>query len=417
MSITSVKSGTEPRTADAGRVQAASDPRALQAEMTAAVLAGHGLSAVARLAADATGAPVAIVMPRLAAAVCSDEAGPADVLSALTDWVTQRALGRPAAVPRSVVEQRPIHFQEALAGVVALLETGRPPAELASQYLDGTAVAALIELAVQDAREETEHRVRGSFLEGLRAREQLSGAEVARRASRLGCDLSGGGIVLCLDVISERFHLVLATIAAEHPSALAQQLDGIEVDARPRVYAVLPTLAGGDIAATEASARQLAERLRRHAIVGISSCRAYPAELGDAVREAEMMLEVLRYSQDSAVAEIDGNGTYKLLFRMLASHPEEVRAFYESTIAAVVRYDDRYSSELVRTLRAYFDANCNMNATATALFAHRHTVAYRLDRIHELTGLDPMLTEHRERLGLGLKIHRIVVPLAGDSAP
>lgn len=32
--------------------------------------------------------------------------------------------------------------------------------------------------------------------------------------------------------------------------------------------------------------------------------------------------------------------------------------------------------------------NCNMNATASAIYAHRHTVAYRLDRVKELSGLD-----------------------------
>jgi len=121
------------------------------------------------------------------------------------------------------------------------------------------------------------------------------------------------------------------------------------------------------------------------------------------------MLEVLHYSQQPLGEEI-GGGTYKLLFRMLASHPEEIARFYEETIAAVVRNDDRYNTELIRTLRAYLDANCNANATAASLFAHRHTVAYRLERMRDLTGLDPTLTEHRERLGLGLKIHRIVAP-------
>ena len=51
-----------------------------------------------------------------------------------------------------------------------------------------------------------------------------------------------------------------------------------------------------------------------------------------------------------------------------------------------------------------------MNATARAIFAHRHTVAYRLDRVRELTGLDPSLTEDRERLGLGTKAYRILAP-------
>ena len=40
----------------------------------------------------------------------------------------------------------------------------------------------------------------------------------------------------------------------------------------------------------------------------------------------------------------------------------------------------------------------------------RHTVAYRLERVKELTGLDPMQSEDRERLGLGLKAYRIIAP-------
>jgi DNA-binding PucR family transcriptional regulator len=49
-----------------------------------------------------------------------------------------------------------------------------------------------------------------------------------------------------------------------------------------------------------------------------------------------------------------------------------------------------------------------MNATAAAVYAHRHTVAYRLERVRELSGLDPMQPEDRELLALGLKVHRII---------
>ena len=85
-------------------------------------------------------------------------------------------------------------------------------------------------------------------------------------------------------------------------------------------------------------------------------------------------------------------------------------SFYEDTVAPVARYDDQYRGELIPTLEAYLGNDCNMNATARAIYAHRHTVAYRLERVKELTGLDPAATEDRERLGLGLKALRIVEP-------
>jgi hypothetical protein len=68
------------------------------------------------------------------------------------------------------------------------------------------------------------------------------------------------------------------------------------------------------------------------------------------------------------------------------------------------------SWEALQPARGAYDQNCNMNATAAAIYAHRHTVAYRLERVKELTGLDPMQSEDRERLGRGLKAYRIIAP-------
>jgi DNA-binding PucR family transcriptional regulator len=102
------------------------------------------------------------------------------------------------------------------------------------------------------------------------------------------------------------------------------------------------------------------------------------------------------------------SGTYRLLFRVLASNPEEVRSFYEDTIAPLSRYDEQYGTELVATLEAWFAHDCSTSATAAGIYVHRHTVAYRLDRVKELSGLDPLKSEDRERLGLGLKASRIL---------
>jgi DNA-binding PucR family transcriptional regulator len=137
--------------------------------------------------------------------------------------------------------------------------------------------------------------------------------------------------------------------------------------------------------------------------------RTGASEVRRALDEAELVLRVTAAGGGAPGEEI-GEGTYRLLFRVLASHPQEVRSFYEDTVAPLVRYDEQYSTDLLGTLTAYLDNNCNMNATAQAIHAHRHTVGYRLERVHELTGLDPLRSEDRERLGLGLKAYRIIAP-------
>src|SRR4051794_3233491 len=384
--------------------------------MLDAVLGGDGLARVAALAAGAVGAPVAIVLPRLGAAavVGAGRAGgavPEDVVDALRRYVGDRVKDRPAEVPAAVAAEVPIASGDEAVGAVLLLTGPGGPADAdAAEYLHLAAVASLTEVAVEEAKDEVEQNLRGSFLEDLRHRTDLDPREVVRRAGRLGCDLSRGAVVLCAELTTDRPRHVVATIAGDYPGALAQHMDAPGQGIPARVYALLPA-AGGDEAPEQTleRARRLAQRLGRHGTVGLSSFYADPAEFPRAMQEAELVLDVLRQS-DGAIDQDIGTGTYRLLFRVLASHPEEVRSFYEDTVAPLVRYDDQYRTDLVGTLEAYLEQNCNMNATAAAIYAHRHTVAYRLDRVKELTSLDPMLSEDRERLGLGLKAYRIIAP-------
>jgi hypothetical protein len=385
--------------------------RAVHLQMLDAVLTGDGLAAVADLAAEAAGGPVAIVVPRLGVAVASDGGEPA--LGSVRRYVGGQSQGRVAPVPAEIVAEVPIASGDERIGGVVLLDPGRPEPE-AVEFLHLAAVAALTEVAVEEAREEVEENVRGSFLEELRERaDGLEAADVVRRAGRLGCDLERGAIVLCAELSAERPRHVVALVSSEYPGALAQHVEGS--GPAGRVYALLPATADGEAGTTIAAARALAGRLQRHGVVALSSFYADPAELGRAIQEAELVLDVLRRGDGlggvgGPTSEDIGTGTYRLLFRVLASHPEEVRSFYEDTVASVVRYDDQYRTDLVQTLEAYLEHNCNMNATAAAIYAHRHTVAYRLERVKELSGLDPMQTEDRERLGLGLKAYRIIAP-------
>ena len=50
---------------------------------------------------------------------------------------------------------------------------------------------------------------------------------------------------------------------------------------------------------------------------------------------------------------------------------------------------------LLETLVAYFESGCVATATATQLHLSVRAVTYRLDRVHKLTGFDPMTPAHR----------------------
>jgi PucR C-terminal helix-turn-helix domain/GGDEF-like domain len=350
--------------------------------MVGAVVAGDGLERVAEIASRHAGAPVAVIVPRLGTSVGG--------WVPYERYVASRLAGGKPTRPRDVTAEVPIVSGGQELGAVLLLGPGRLDA---GEYLHVAAVAALTEVAVAEAKDETEQTLRGSFLEELLTRDDLEAADVLRRAARLGCDLRDGFVALCADPGERAPGRLLAAIASERPGALAQAVNG-------RVYALLP---GGP-----EEARRVATRLGRSAPVGISSSHRDGAEVRRALEEAELVLGVT--AAGGTPGEEIGGGTYRLLFRVLASHPEEVRSFYEDTVARLVRYDQQYSTDLVGTLDAYLAQNCNMNATAAAIHAHRHTVSYRLERVKELSGLDPFTSEDRERLGLGLKAYRIIAP-------
>ena len=368
--------------------------RTVHLAMVEAVLGGGGLGEVAELAAAAAGAPVAIIVPRLDAAVTSPGAS-VDV-GALRRYVNERCRGRPVPVPAGVAAEAPIATGGEVMGGVMLTTGSHPPAPGAGEFLQIAALAALTEVAVQGGRAEAGRTVRDAFFEQLRSRRPPAGEDVVSRAAALGCDLRGGAVALCAELTTERPRHVAARLSGEHSGVLAHWLEA----AGGRVYALAPG---------EGGAQALADDLRRHGQVGVSSFYAEPSDLGRALAEAELVLDVLRRGE-VPVGEDLSSGSYRLLFRVFASHPDEVRSFYGDTVAPLVRYDESYGSELVSTLETFLEHNGATGAAASALYVHRHTIAYRLERVKELTGLDPALSEDRERLGLGLKAYRILSP-------
>jgi PucR family transcriptional regulator, purine catabolism regulatory protein len=98
-------------------------------------------------------------------------------------------------------------------------------------------------------------------------------------------------------------------------------------------------------------------------------------------------------------------GLYRLLANLRSQ--EEMQRFYQETLGALADYDAAHNAELVRTLEVFFRENTNASQTARALFVHRNTLNYRLQRIVEITGLDLDDAESRLALQVAVKIHHL----------
>ena len=297
--------------------------------MVEAVLGGGGLGEVAELAAEAAGAPVAIMVPRLDAAVAR-RAARAD-LAALRRYVPSAAAAGRCPCRRAWPPRRRSR-RAARWSAACCCSATRPSPDARRVPADRRAGRAHRGRG-QGGRAEVERTVRDQFFEELRSRRPpgARGDRPPRRAAGLRPAPRRGGAV------RRAHHGAPAprgrAVSGEYAGVLAHCLEaagGRAVRAR----------AGRRRARGDASrARARGRRLRRHGTVGALELLRRPGRARPRAREAELVLDVLRRGE-VPVGEDLGSGAYRLLFRVFASHPDEVRSFYEDTVAPLVRYDE-----------------------------------------------------------------------------
>ncbi|WP_353094581.1 PucR family transcriptional regulator ligand-binding domain-containing protein [Tissierella praeacuta] len=100
------------------------------------------------------------------------------------------------------------------------------------------------------------------------------------------------------------------------------------------------------------------------------------------------------------IVTFDELGIFKILSQ--DTLVDELEDFYNSTLKPLVDYDNKKSTELVKTLDVYFKNNGNLTRISEQLFTHYNTILYRINRISEITGMD--LEDHNHRLNLEIAI-------------
>lgn len=325
----------------------------------------------------------------------------------------------------------PVTVSHDVLGYVSSFETDAHLNELDLVALEGAATVAAVVMGRELVRLEAETRLRGDFVDDLVANEFDAGPTMLQRASYLGGDLSRGCLVLIADIdsfgdyvrdkklkepevqqVKNRFFGgVKQVVRAHHENALLTPKSD-------NVIAFLPPLAAGDseklMSVTRGTAHKIQQRCREllpdlTISVGLGRCHSDPAETRRAYREAQSALQVSqRLGEKGAIATFDDMGIYKLLISALEEDPEEVRGFYEETIARIEEYDADHKTDLLGTLETYLAKDRSVAGTAKALYTHRHTVRYRLGRIADLTGLDVQKSEDQEKLSFGLKAMRLI---------
>jgi len=293
--------------------------------------------------------------------------------------------------------------------------------------LEHSATIAALEMAQDRVRFETEVRLKGDFVDDLISGAEHSGDSLLRRGAFLGCDLSQGAAVILLGVdefdglvsrkgleqeeLDRRVELFFTHcsryISSSEPSSLVSLKSGHIIVFVCGTAAHDPTA----LRRLTAALQNLGEAAGGLSVsAGIGGFTPEAAQMDRGYSEALVALKVGRkLNGPGSVLHFDEVGTYRLLLDIWERDPDEIRSLYEETIGPIDRYDETNGTQLTRTLAVFFRHNENLTKTAAELYAHRHTVRYRLEKIAEISGLSVFQTEHKERLGLGLKARSLLM--------
>ncbi len=117
---------------------------------------------------------------------------------------------------------------------------------------------------------------------------------------------------------------------------------------------------------------------------GLGHVFANALDLGLSYKEALLALQAgRRMNRSRCVLSYQSMDIGRLL-RMLPN--EELERFYLEAFHELLTKAGEEAGELLRTLKAYYNHHCSLVETSRALFVHRNTVIYRLEKCEKLLG-------------------------------
>lgn len=144
------------------------------------------------------------------------------------------------------------------------------------------------------------------------------------------------------------------------------------------------------------------EHFNDYIYIGIGRNYNDPKKIWESNKEAIRVIDYQKSILSERVVYYDDLGIYRILsFEGLQL---ELNHFYKEMLDSLVIYDKEKGTDLILTLKNYFESEGNLKKISEKMFLHYNTVVYRLQRIKEITGMNLENYEDRLNLQIALKI-------------
>lgn len=132
----------------------------------------------------------------------------------------------------------------------------------------------------------------------------------------------------------------------------------------------------------------------------ISSIHKSFSEANEAIRLMQ------KFDEKDNIAHFEDHSVYHFLDTNIKDI--ELDDFFMKCLGKVYEYDTLHGTSYIITLENYFTNNLNISETAKAMFLHRNTLIYRIEKIKEIMNTDLKNSEELFQIQLALKIFRLL---------
>ncbi len=242
-------------------------------------------------------------------------------------------------------------------------------------------------------------RVRDDLVEGLLLGRGRDNADAGRWAAHLGYDPARDH-----NVVAIAFDLPAAQEAAAQRQRIWESIEHFVATRAPEAIVSARESEVVVVTAAPMDARQLAAaclaRLSElfpaaKVVIGIGGICRDPREVARSYAQAQRTTQTLqRLGRSGAVSAFGDLGILRLLLQV----PDlaELRSFAADVLGKLSMHEHEHKSEYLTTLACYFRENNSPQRASRILHVHPNTVAYRVKRIEEITGLQ--LDNYTDRL-------------------
>ena len=321
----------------------------------------------------------------------------------------------------SGVQVYPVVASHRIGAFLAVVKDSGDFSEYDRIILHNVVTVTALELVKKKAVAETEKRLAGDFFDELIASD-LYEEEIARRLAFFGLDPLSPHLIVLIDVdaphdgegesgqagaqdVGERLHWAVDEFMARRDVLFisASRADSVVILVQP----AKPD--GSDVSALagelQAAVVQLLPEVS--ASLGIGRPHRQLIDLRQSYYEARYAIKIRTLKGERRViASFDDLGSYGLLLGL--QDTLSLQVFYDSVLGRLQEYDEQNSSDLVRSLACFLEANGHWGDAAEKLYVHRHTLRYRMKRVEEITGRDLDQSQDRMEFWLALKAKELI---------